>query len=418
MRIRRFIILNILGSILELSFILYVLHFFDPLYMYVYLILFLVLVTIQIIKTIKLTMFEEINEPSNQFEEYINLIKQTEQIRNKPLQYKYVNVKEIPSPAFYTRNTVYINKAFKQDKQLFEGILAHELGHASTRLGDVASFSVFRLSSTLSNIFMMLRLQTRNQKNILFQILDLYLYIMFMLLSLLDEIILNPFMREDEYLANTYALTITDGRALRVYYQKGIKQYQKATMRYDLKHPPVYKMLERLEEQMDLSEHEKDVYAVGTKIYHIHNATSKVERNQKTHNYYYHVLEHTEEVSLLLARNFEIGQGTQKDIEQALNFYKKAFHFGNKRVSIHIATILIQKENYKEAITYLLEAASQNMKVAYYELGKIYEHGLSVEPDIDQALDYYKQGAEHNERRCVKKVSDLTKKTLLDFILN
>lgn len=418
MRIQRFIILNILGSIFELAFIMYVLHFFDPLYMWIYLIVFSLLVGIQIIKTIRLSMFEEVEPKTNQFKQYEELIKKAEAKRNKPLSTKYVHIKEIPSPAFYIRNTVYINVAFRQDKLLFEGILAHELGHATTRLGDVASFSVFRLSSTLSNAIMMIRLQTKDYKGLFYKIIDWYLYLLFMIISLLDELILNPFMREDEYLANLYALEITDGRALRTYYQKGVTQYQKQKMRYDLKHPTVLDMVEHLEKHMDLTNHEKDVYAVGTKIYHIKNAATNADRQIKTHNYYLHVLEHTEEVSLKLARNFELGVGTNKDFDQALNFYQKAFILGNRRVSINIAMLLISKERFSDALKYLEVATEENIRVSYYELGNIYEHGLVGEIDMEKALSYYKKGADLKERRCIKKVDTITKKTLLDFIMN
>ncbi len=410
MRIRQFMLLNIFGSIIEFSFVLFLSYLIGgEILVNILLVLYVLFFAYQMIKTNKKNLFEESKQKNNLFEKYIGLIDQTSKLKEHKLNYKYIKIKELPNPAFYFKNTVYINTAAKVDDLLFEGMLAHELGHATTRLGDVINLVVFRLSTILSNLLYMVRLSIKDKKTWSFKLFDYIFYFLFMIFNTLDLIILHPFIKEDEYIANDYALKITDGRALRVYYYGSIKNMPKMKLKYDLKHPPVQKMLDRLEQQMNLSKDEENVYAIGSKIYYTNKTNNRSEHLELVHNYYLNVIEHDKNVSYKLANNFEKGKGTIKDMDQALQFYIKSYNQGNIQISIKIADLYKQNEQFEEALEYYLVASKMNIRVAFYELGNMYETGIYVEEDLDKAISYYEQGSTLREKRCINKLNELIK---------
>ena len=408
MRLQQFMLLNILGSIIELSFVLLVSYLIGgEILMNIVLVLYVGLFIYQLIRTNNKNIFKESKPKNDLFEKHMYLIDETSKLKNKKLYYKYVDLEELPNPAFYFKNTVYINTRAKVDDLLFEGMLAHELGHATTKLGDVINLVVFRFSTIFSNLLYMVRFSIKDKKTWWFKLLDYMFFVIYMILNTIDIIILHPFIKEDEYIANDYAFKTTGGNALRVYYYGTLRNMSLMKVKYDLKHPPVKKMLERLEKQMDLKEDEKYVYAVGSKVYFTNTKDSDLKHIELVHNYYLNILEHDKEVSYKLARNFEQGRGTNKDIDEALKFYIKTFDLGNIQTAIKIAEIYKSKDDLKEAFNYYIKASELNMRVANYELGLMYEEGIHVELDIDKAIEYYQKGSNLREKRCINKLKEL-----------
>ena len=56
------------------------------------------------------------------------------------------------------------------------------------------------------------------------------------------------------------------------------------------------------------------------------------------------------------------------------------------------------KQNYKEAFNWWIKAADSGNADAQHNLGYMYENGFSVEKNIDQAVSWYKKGANKDDK--------------------
>ncbi len=400
MRLQKVLTLNIIMSFLELAIVLFFTFKYGNITIQIFIIsLYILLLLFQLIRGNKRNLFEEVKVENNQFENYIELINKTKEYKPN-LQYKYVEYKNLPSPAFYFKDTVYINTAAKIEPEYFEGMLAHELGHATTKLGDYINNVALRLSTIFANMIFMLRVNIKTRNNILFKILDNILFSIYNILSIPDHLVLNRYVREDEFLANSYACKITDGRSLRTYYYKTHIRQDKYIIRYDFKHPSAKDMMYKMEQEMNITSYEQDVYAIKNRIFYIKNS-DKNEKLIKTHNYYLHCTLHDKDISFKLARNFELGRGCDISINQAVAFYTKATNLLHEKAPYNLAEIYNKQENLDQAIKYYIIASKNNNK-AFFKLGSIYEKLQNT----NEAIAYYSQGNDYQSKR---KVIELTK---------
>jgi TPR repeat protein len=110
------------------------------------------------------------------------------------------------------------------------------------------------------------------------------------------------------------------------------------------------------------------------------------------------------------------GQGVEKDIAQAIHWYRLASEKGFSRAQANLAAIYLQGDegtpvNYDEAHKWFAAAAVQNLAVAQYNLGLMYELGLGVEKNEARALGWYNLAAKSGQPEAIDRLSQLVKAT-------
>lgn len=110
------------------------------------------------------------------------------------------------------------------------------------------------------------------------------------------------------------------------------------------------------------------------------------------------------------------GQGVEKDIGQAIHWYRMAAEKGFSRAQANLAAIYLQGDegipvNYEEAHKWFAAAAVQNLAVAQYNLGLMYELGLGIEKNEPRALGWYNLAAKAGQPEAIERLSQLVKTT-------
>ena len=86
---------------------------------------------------------------------------------------------------------------------------------------------------------------------------------------------------------------------------------------------------------------------------------------------------------------FEKGLGIKKDDRRALGNYNLAAHLGSVQGKHYAARIYLEHREYQSAMRLLREAASNGYGPSSYRLGRIFEKGMGVSPDLAQATTWY-----------------------------
>lgn len=110
------------------------------------------------------------------------------------------------------------------------------------------------------------------------------------------------------------------------------------------------------------------------------------------------------------------GQGVEKDIGQAIHWYRMAAEKGFSRAQANLAAIYLQGDegtpvDYAEAHKWFAAAAVQHLAVAQYNLGLMYELGLGVEKNEARALGWYNLAAKAGQTEAIERLSQLVKTT-------
>lgn len=110
------------------------------------------------------------------------------------------------------------------------------------------------------------------------------------------------------------------------------------------------------------------------------------------------------------------GQGVDKNIEEAVRWYRKAAESGFSRAQANLAAIYLQGDegvavNYEEAHKWFAAAAIQGLAVAQYNLGLMYELGLGVEKSEPRALGWYNIAAKAGQQEAIDRLSQLVRHT-------
>lgn len=109
------------------------------------------------------------------------------------------------------------------------------------------------------------------------------------------------------------------------------------------------------------------------------------------------------------------GQGVEKNIETAMQWYRRAAELGFSRAQANLAAIYLQGEegvtvNYDEAHKWFAAAAIQGHAVAQYNLGLMFELGLGIEKNEAKALGWYNLAAKSGQPEALERLSQLVKK--------
>lgn len=91
----------------------------------------------------------------------------------------------------------------------------------------------------------------------------------------------------------------------------------------------------------------------------------------------------------------EGGYGIEQDYDKALKWYQLAIKDNPYRAYNGLASLYIDQEDYDEAYKYLVEAADLDNPEAQYNLGVMYDRGVVVEQNKEQAKYWYKKAADN-----------------------
>lgn len=113
----------------------------------------------------------------------------------------------------------------------------------------------------------------------------------------------------------------------------------------------------------------------------------------------------------MLASMYNSGHGTNKDIDAALFWSKKAIEYGNISSWYDLGMIYWDKENYSEALFCFKKATNSPDRAfrshAFFEIGVLYDDGLGVEKNIAEAKKYYKLSADEGNEYAMKRLEAL-----------
>jgi len=106
-------------------------------------------------------------------------------------------------------------------------------------------------------------------------------------------------------------------------------------------------------------------------------------------------------------RGYKYGHGVEKDMEQALQLYKKAISVdGNVDALLDLGLCYLQGEgvpqNYQHGAFLMERSAKQGNMMAQYNMGVLYRTGRGVETDMEEALRWYHLSAAQGYEQAVE----------------
>ena len=349
---------------------------------------------------------EEINEV---YSEYAELIQKAETLSGKSIQFGLVDNKNIMAAAMEYNDVIYVNKAFPIRKYLMEGVIAHELGHVISGSSKKILVAQIRVTVLLAGIVKFIGGALSYSNNGFSKSVRVVVYIVYMALNAINLIILFPFMKREEYIANSNAIKLGAGDSLRCYYYSNIYKRSGNLDLFDLSHPKINDMLHAMNTEMNLvHDYETDVYAVDGVIHYVSNTKDKIEKDVKTFNWYIHTADrNTGSVQNTIGLMYYRGIGTEKSIDDAIIWFKKAAENDIIVALYNIGRMYSELEEFELAIPWYEQAISKDYRLAYIKLGEILEKN---EDTISKAYELYYAGAKKGIKACGKKLIEFIKK--------
>lgn len=269
----RFVLLNILSTLIEYAIIFCFLYFIFKLSLKVSLIslgiLFVIFCFITIFAFIGIQMpsKKSNNEENKDFVIFNEIVENANKKYNLKLKVIFEKVPQ-PNPAFSIGKTIYINTNFNINADYSCGVIAHEVGHAISGLSNLTAVASLRPSTIFCNLFRLIVMACAAKDTIFTKVIGTIFYVLYILFSLGNLVVLYPFMREDEIIANNYATELGYGAELRVYYSDYIdsdmpKLYKMA----DNVHPSANLMVDRLTSKLGLKGIEKSLFYCNDNLY-------------------------------------------------------------------------------------------------------------------------------------------------------
>ncbi|NQY53752.1 MAG: sel1 repeat family protein [Campylobacteraceae bacterium] len=144
----------------------------------------------------------------------------------------------------------------------------------------------------------------------------------------------------------------------------------------------------------------KHAYYYLASLYYNNQGSDRyiIERNYKKALYYLKQGTKAKDAnsSNLLGLFYQEGYGVEKDIEEAVVYYKQ-FADSNKFSAFYLAEYYKNKKDYKNAVKYYKVSAKRKFAPALVLLGILYEEGRLGKIDCTSALKYYKKAYQINK---------------------
>ncbi len=114
-----------------------------------------------------------------------------------------------------------------------------------------------------------------------------------------------------------------------------------------------------------------------------------------------------------VARLYEQGRGTDKDIKQAAKWYQQAADAGLEYAMARLGILYFEgrgvAQNYQQALKLLTKAARANVPSAQYQLANMYELGTGLPQNRQKALYWYQQAEKYGYYLAAEKIKRLKK---------
>lgn len=112
---------------------------------------------------------------------------------------------------------------------------------------------------------------------------------------------------------------------------------------------------------------------------------------------------------LNLGAAYDHGMGVPRDINKAIEWYKKSADQGLAEAQFNLAHILVAEDiSAVGAAEYMLKAAEQGMIDAQYLMGVTYAEGIGVEPDEEKAKLWLKRAVAQGQKDAAKYLKKMT----------
>ena len=106
---------------------------------------------------------------------------------------------------------------------------------------------------------------------------------------------------------------------------------------------------------------------------------------------------------LNLGAAYDNGMGVSRDVDKAIEWYKKSADQGLAEAQFNLAHILVAEDiSAVGAAEYMLKAAEQGMADAQYLMGVTYAEGIGVEPDEEKARVWLKRAIAQGQKDAAK----------------
>lgn len=195
-----------------------------------------------------------------------NIIEKVNQKYQKHFKLIYLTSIQ-PNPAWCIGNCIYVNNNYSIDEDYLGGVVAHELGHAISGIGNYTFIASMKPSTLFSKALYFIIIQLNKKRTIVKSIISNVLLVFYFVLSLNNIIFVYPMIRSDEYFANKIAVELGYGNELRCYYGLGYDNSMTPIIKVmDLMHPALDKMIERLNDELKLSLEQRDYYIIHNKL--------------------------------------------------------------------------------------------------------------------------------------------------------
>lgn len=101
-----------------------------------------------------------------------------------------------------------------------------------------------------------------------------------------------------------------------------------------------------------------------------------------------------------IAYDYKNGEGVEKDLGEAVKWYRKAAEQGENRAQNSLGDLYYNgtgvERDYAEAFKWFQKAAEQGNKFGQFNLGLCYESGNGVEKNLIEAMKWYRKAAEQD----------------------
>lgn len=112
---------------------------------------------------------------------------------------------------------------------------------------------------------------------------------------------------------------------------------------------------------------------------------------------------------LNLGAAYDHGIGVKRDVDKAVEWYKKAADQGLAEAQFNLAHILVAEDiSAVGAAEYMLKAAKQGMPDAQYLMGVTFAEGIGVEPDEEQAKLWLNRAIAQGQKDAAKFLKKMT----------
>lgn len=113
----------------------------------------------------------------------------------------------------------------------------------------------------------------------------------------------------------------------------------------------------------------------------------------------------------LYYRRYEDGDGTENDLNEAVQWYQESAGHGNAMAQFEIGWCYQSgngvEEDQEKAVKWYRIAAEQGYAVAQYWLGWCCQYGQGVEADLEEAVKWYRIAAEQGNEEALNALAEL-----------